>query len=72
VLAVKSSFKKEHAMKSNTEDRTEGKYHQVKGKVKEGAGKITNDPKLEAKGKAENMAGKVQGKVGQIKKVLGK
>jgi uncharacterized protein YjbJ (UPF0337 family) len=35
------------------------------------AGKITDNPKLEAKGKAEKIAGKVQEKVGQIKKVLG-
>ena len=36
------------------------------------AGKITDDPKLEAKGKAEKIAGKVQEKIGQVKKVLGK
>ncbi len=31
------------------------------------AGKITDDPKLEAKGKAEKIAGKVQEKIGQVK-----
>jgi uncharacterized protein YjbJ (UPF0337 family) len=36
------------------------------------AGKITDNPKLEAKGKVEKIAGKVQKKSGQIKKVLGK
>jgi uncharacterized protein YjbJ (UPF0337 family) len=36
------------------------------------AGKITDNPKLEAKGKAEKIAGKVQEKVGQVKKVMGK
>ena len=35
------------------------------------AGKITDNPKLEAKGKAENIAGKAQRKIGQVKKVLG-
>jgi uncharacterized protein YjbJ (UPF0337 family) len=44
----------------------------VKGKVKEVAGKITDSPKLETKGKAEKIAGKVQEKVGQVKEVLGR
>ena len=39
---------------------------------KEVAGKITDNPALESKGKAEKLAGKVQGKVGEVKKVLGK
>jgi len=34
------------------------------------AGKLSDNPKLEAKGKAEKIAGKVQKKVGQVKKVL--
>jgi uncharacterized protein YjbJ (UPF0337 family) len=36
------------------------------------AGKITDDPKLEAKGKADKIAGKVQEKIGQVKKVPGR
>jgi uncharacterized protein YjbJ (UPF0337 family) len=59
-------------MKTNAEDQTEGRFHKIKGRVKEMAGKITDDPQLEAEGKAENTAGKVQEKIGQIKKVLGK
>jgi uncharacterized protein YjbJ (UPF0337 family) len=35
------------------------------------AGKITDNPKLEAKGKAEKIAGKAQEKISQVKKVLG-
>ena len=46
--------------------------HEVKGAVKEAAGKITDNPKLEAKGKVEKIAGKAQGKVGEVKKVLGR
>jgi len=34
------------------------------------AGKVTDNPTLEAEGKIEKIAGKVQGKVGQVKKVL--
>lgn len=59
-------------MKSSIRDKAEGALHQVKGKAKEVAGKITDNPKLTTKGKAEKMAGKAQGKVGEIKKILGK
>ena len=59
-------------MKSSIKDQAKGKMHEVTGTIKEIAGKITDNPKLEIKGKAEKIAGKVQGKLGQIKKVLGK
>lgn len=58
-------------MKSSIRDKAEGALHEAKGKVKEVAGKITDNPELEAEGKAEKIAGKVQGKVGEVKKVLG-
>jgi uncharacterized protein YjbJ (UPF0337 family) len=44
----------------------------VKGKVKETAGKVTNDPKLTAEGQSENLAGKIQKKIGQIEQVFEK
>jgi uncharacterized protein YjbJ (UPF0337 family) len=59
-------------MKSSTKDKVKGTVHEAKGKAREIAGKITDNPKLEAEGKAENITGKVQGKIGQIKKVLGR
>ena len=59
-------------MKSSRQDESEGKLHEVKGNIKQIAGKVIGNRKLERKGKAEENAGKVQGKVGQIKKVLGK
>lgn len=59
-------------MKSSTKDQAEGTFHQIKGSVKEAAGKISGKPELEAEGKAENTAGKVQEKVGELKEVLGK
>lgn len=58
-------------MKSSTRDQAEGTFHQIKGNVKEIAGKLTGKPKLEADGNIEKNAGKVQEKVGEIKKVLG-
>lgn len=59
-------------MKSSIRDKAEGTFHEAKGKVKEIAGRVTDNPKLEAKGKVEKIAGQVQGKIGQVKKVLGK
>ena len=59
-------------MKSSTQDKSEGNFHKIKGKLKEVAGKITDNPKLEAKGKAEKITGKIQEKIGQVKKVFGK
>jgi uncharacterized protein YjbJ (UPF0337 family) len=47
-------------------------FHKVKGKLKEVAGKLGMDSELEAEGKDENIGGKVQEKIGQVKKVLGK
>ena len=59
-------------MKSSTKDQAEGTFHKVKGRLKEMAGKITDNLRLEAKGKAEKIAGKVQEKIGQVEKVFGK
>jgi len=59
-------------MKSSMKDKVKGTFHEAKGAVKEMAGKVTDNPKLEIKGKAEKLAGKAQGKLGQVKKVFGK
>lgn len=59
-------------MKSSVRDKTEGAFHEAKGKVKEVAGKLGDNPELEAEGTNEKMAGKIQKKFGQVKKFLGK
>ena len=48
-------------------DRIEGSAEQAKGKVKEVAGKVTGDSKLETEGKADQVAGKVKNTIGGIK-----
>ncbi len=58
-------------LKPSTKDELEGNLHDLKGKVKEEAGQVVNDPDLEAEGQAEKIAGKVQKKIGQVEKVLG-
>jgi len=47
-------------------------FHQVKGKIKEVSGKFSDNPELEAEGTDEKIGGKVQKKIGQVKKVLGR
>lgn len=59
-------------MKQSTKDQAKGKYHQAKGKFKEVAGEISDNPKLEAEGAGEKIAGRVQEKIGLVKKVWGK
>ena len=58
-------------MKPSRKDEVAGKIHEVKGAVKEKVGRLTNDPDLEAEGTVEKVAGNVQTKIGQVKKVLG-
>jgi uncharacterized protein YjbJ (UPF0337 family) len=58
-------------MNPSTPDRTEGKLHEVKGHIKEEIGRVTNDPDLQASGKAEKKAGKVQKWIGRTEKAIG-
>jgi uncharacterized protein YjbJ (UPF0337 family) len=59
-------------MDSSTRDKAEGTLHQLKGKVKEVAGMISDNPKLELEGTVEKMAGKVQVKVGKFNQFIKK
>jgi uncharacterized protein YjbJ (UPF0337 family) len=57
--------------KGSTRDQVKGKTHEIKGKIKQKAGRALNILEMEEEGVEEEMAGKVQKKVGQIKKVFG-
>jgi uncharacterized protein YjbJ (UPF0337 family) len=70
--SAKPKFNRRNIMKSSTRDEAEGKLHQVKGKIKEIAGKVSMNLDLEAEGQDEILVGKAQEKIGQVKKVLGK
>jgi uncharacterized protein YjbJ (UPF0337 family) len=59
-------------MKPSTKDQIQGKLHEMKGKAKEKAGRVTNNPNLAAEGQDEKIAGVVQKKVGQLEKVVEK
>jgi uncharacterized protein YjbJ (UPF0337 family) len=58
-------------MKPSTEDRTEGKLHEVKGKIKEEVGKVSNHPDVEDSGNAEKNAGIAQEWIGRVEKAVG-
>ncbi len=63
---------KENYMKPSTTDQIQGKLHELKGKVKEKAGQVVNNPDLAAEGQGEKLGGKIQKKIGQIEKVFEK
>lgn len=51
-------------------DRIIGTAKQAKGAVKEAAGKILGDAKLNAEGKADKIEGKIQNAAGGVKDAL--
>jgi uncharacterized protein YjbJ (UPF0337 family) len=59
-------------MNESTNDLIAGKFHEVKGKIKETVGQVANNPELESEGQVENLGGKLQRKVGQVEKVFEK
>ena len=59
-------------MKQSTKDKARGKFHEVKGRVKEKVGRTANNPNMEAEGHDEKIGGKVQRKIGQVERVLEK
>jgi uncharacterized protein YjbJ (UPF0337 family) len=59
-------------MKTGSRDQAEGRFHETKGKLKEVAGELSDNQKLEDEGASEKMTGKVQEKIGQVKKVFGR
>lgn len=59
-------------LKPSTTTRTQGKLHEVKGAMKEAAGKITGNPDLESSGNVEKNVGKVQQWIGRAEKTVGK
>ncbi len=59
-------------MKSSTENKIQGAGHEVKGAIKEVAGKVTGDCCLEAKGNVEKNVGKLQHQVGVAEEAINK
>jgi len=59
-------------MRSSTKDKIKGSLREAKGKVKEESGKAIGNPNLRDRGTSEKVAGKVEKKIGDAKKVFGK
>jgi len=51
-------------------DRVKGAADKAKGSIKEAAGKLTGDAKLQAEGKADKVKGTVQNAVGSAKDAI--
>jgi uncharacterized protein YjbJ (UPF0337 family) len=51
-------------------DRIKGSAEQIKGAVKEAAGKVLGDKKLETEGQTEKAVGKAQNAIGGLKDTL--
>lgn len=52
------------------EDRIDGALKKMGGSIKEAAGKVLGDAKLETEGKAEKVEGKIQNTVGGAKDAI--
>jgi len=51
-------------------DRIAGSAKQVKGALKQAAGKVVGDAKLESEGKSDEVEGKIQNAIGSLKDTL--
>ena len=72
VSMVQQTFNLSFPMKESTKDRIKGAVNETSGKIKEKIGGATKDPNLQDQGTGEKVKGKVQGKIGDIKKVFEK
>ena len=59
-------------MKRSTKNEIAGTIHEVKGTLKEKAGHLVGNTRLEAEGIAERGAGNVQKKIGELEKHIEK
>lgn len=54
------------------ENSLRGKGNQVKGRVKDAVGGLTNDSSMQAEGKWDKLKGNVQDKVGDVQRRVGR
>jgi uncharacterized protein YjbJ (UPF0337 family) len=55
-----------------TENEVRGKGNQLKGRIKDAVGGLTNDSSLQAEGKFDKLKGKVQDGVGDVQRRIGR
>jgi uncharacterized protein YjbJ (UPF0337 family) len=59
-------------VKQSTKDRAKGSYHELKGNAKQKVGRATNNPRLQAEGLGEKVAGKLQKAIGKVEEAIEK
>ena len=57
---------------SSTGDKVKGMANEAAGNVKQGVGKATNNPNLQAEGKAQERKGEAQQAIGKAKDAIKK
>lgn len=55
-----------------TDNKVRGKGNELKGRVKDAVGGLTNDSSMQAEGKFDKAKGKVQDKVGDLQRRIGR
>ena len=55
---------------STNKDQVEGRVKEAKGKIKQVAGRIVGNEKMEEKGRAQKILGKAEAKFGDVKQDL--
>jgi len=69
-VGVAMTTSNERRIRNMDKDRIEGAAKQVKGSIKETAGKVLGDAKLTAEGKSDKVEGKIQNVIGSMKDAL--
>jgi len=59
--AALNPVKGETVMKPSTKDKAEGKFHEIKGKIKEKAGQLTNNPTCKPRVSLKRRQGRSKG-----------
>ena len=59
-------------MKPSTDDKATGKLHEVKGKLKQKFGQLTDDDLTFSEGKDDELLGRLQKRLGQTKENIRK
>lgn len=57
-------------MSSGFSDKLKAAGNQLKGEVKESVGELTNDPKLQAEGKVDQLKATAQEKISDVKEAI--
>ncbi|AWE08081.1 CsbD family protein [Lysinibacillus sp. 2017] len=57
-------------MSSGFSDKLKSTGNKIKGEVKETVGEKTNDPKLQAEGKLDQLKGEAQEKIADVKEAI--